>query len=443
MSKLNGNAFKILVFVVLLSVILLASVVPFFHVSYSAASSYSAITKVGTGALPQEDEDPIAQGSNVYLGWTSSGGVFVDVSHNNGTTYTLQTLYVHSSSNVQLAATPSHVYVAWSSGGAILFRASATSGATFTNANTIGTGQDAHVSANHQYVDVAWSKNYIVYFRQSTNYGKSFGPTIQLSQGQFFATEVQIASFKNNVYIVWENASANYNLAPFRSVVIATTHNGISFIPLRTLIKSPANITNREPEIKVNPYGFVFVIWRTEQYPLTNKWWSVMTIARSEDNGNTFPLIQNVSKSGALAREAKLEVSGAEVYAVFRYFNWTADSFDIYWVGSQNNGTSYSLLSQLGSQTKISLNLPSEFLDPQIAVYGRTVEVVWDANVTGWQIYMAKTTSYGAFWSVSQLQAAPTLLQAQIVGQAKGNFYFLWTSSGNAIQYFSDLGNRA
>ena len=121
---------------------------------------------------------------------------------------------------------------------------------------------------------------------------------------------MQIASFKTNVYIVWENASANYNLAPFRSVVIATTHNGISFIPLRTLMKSPANITNREPEIKVNSYGFVFVIWRTEQYPLTNMWMSVMTIARSEDNGNTFPLIQNVSKSGDLVREAKLEVSG-------------------------------------------------------------------------------------------------------------------------------------
>jgi hypothetical protein len=172
-------------------------------------------------------------------------------------------------------------------------------------------------------------------------------------------------SNNNNAYVVWKNASTSYNLAPYRSVDEATTHNGINFAVL-TLMKSPANVTNREPEIKVNPYGFVYVIWRTEKNPLTQNWTSVIFIARSEDGGNTFRSIQNITKYSGLAREAKLETSGAEVYAVFRYFNWKQDSFNVYWVGSQNNETTYSSPQKLGAPSGISLNIPTEFLDPQI-----------------------------------------------------------------------------
>ncbi|MDA4130344.1 MAG: hypothetical protein OK457_06200 [Thaumarchaeota archaeon] len=440
MSKTKTNVEKTVITLILLSLSLVSCVGPLFNFSHAVSANHT-VTKVGTGALPQEDEDPVAQGSNVYLGWTSSSGVFLDISHNNGSTFTLSQIYNHPSSNIQIASSPSHVYLTWSSGGTILSRGSSNNGSSFGNVITIGTGQDAHISASKKFVYAAWSKNYVVYFRQSANYGKSFGPAVQVSQTNFFATEVQIASDTNSAYVVWENASASYNLAPYRSVEEATTHNGINFSVL-TLMKSPTNVTNREPEVKVNSYGFIYVIWRTEKNPLTNNWMSVMFIARSEDGGNSFPLIENITTYPGLAREAKLETSGAEVYAVFRSFNWSQDSFNVFWVGSVNNGTSYSLPSQLSGTTGISLNIPTEYFDPQIAVSNRTIEIIWDSNVSGtWQINWAKSTNYGSVWTLNLLQASPTILQAQIVGQAKGNFYFLWTGSGSAIEYFSDLHN--
>ena len=400
------NLEKAVIALTLFSLIIVSGAFPLYPFSHAGAANYS-ITKVGTGALPQEDEDPVTQGSNVYLGWTASSGVILDVSHNNGSTYTLENIYNHPSSNVQIASSPSHVYFAWSSGSSVLFRGSSNNGTSFGSVITIGSGQDAHVSASKKFVYVAWTKNFVVYFRQSTNYGKTFGPAVQLSQAKFFATEVQIASNTNNAYVVWENASASYNLAPFRSVDEATTHNGINFAVL-TLMKSPANETNREPEVKINAYGFVYVIWRTEKNPLTNNWVSVMFIARSKDGGNTFPLIQNITQYSGLAREAKLETSGAEVYAVFRSFNWAEDSFNVFWVGSQNNGTSYSPPSQSGSPTGISLNIPTEFFDPQIALSNATVEIIWDSNVSGtWQINWAKTTSYGSCLGSQHTSSVP------------------------------------
>jgi hypothetical protein len=184
-------------------------------------------------------------GNNVYVVWQGNDdhgirNIYFRASNNNGTTF----LGIHnvsanktgSSSSPQIAVYGNNVYVVWQGNddhgiSNIYFRASNKNGTTFlgiynVSVNKTGSSSPPQIAVYDNNVYVVWqgvnAKNSDVYFKY-IRLGEQmrFGNTINLSHGNGFSTNPQIAASLQDIYVMWSNNIPGNSDIYFRRVKLS------------------------------------------------------------------------------------------------------------------------------------------------------------------------------------------------------------------------------
>jgi hypothetical protein len=183
--------------------------------------------------------------------------------------------------------------------------------------------------------------NLDVFFRKSTDGGNSFGETINLSNNPSWSTKPEIAVSGSNVYVVWIDQTQIF----FRK----STDGGNSFG--ETINLSNSNITEpSDPQIAVSGSN-VYVVWNGDVHPTSNGLFHTTAILpslmfrKSTDGGNSFEETINLSNSNIKApSDPQIAVSGSNVYVVWNgnvHSNSIATFDDVFFKTSKDGGNSF------------------------------------------------------------------------------------------------------
>src|SRR5919107_548972 len=214
---------------------------------------------------------------SVYVVWsdnaTGNGDIYFKRSVDNGTSFgNTENLSNNTSysDSFHTAISGSNVYVVWSDNatgnGDIYFKRSVDNGTSFGNtenlSNDNGTSYGAQIVIAGNNIYVVWADdstgNGDIYFKRSVDNGTSFGSTQNLSTNPGNSTAAQIASYQDNVYVVWEDATTGNGDIYLK----ASLDNGTKFSGQKVLAKNNGSSFN--PQIAVSPNNIIYGIWQDD-----------------------------------------------------------------------------------------------------------------------------------------------------------------------------------
>ena len=395
-----------------------------------------------------------------------------------------------SSVDPAIAASGDNVYVAWSDktlgNPEIIFRASMDGGETFTAkskgrlSNTDSASVTPRVASNGDSVYVVWvergsSAKTDIYLRASHNSGASFENIKNLSNSGT-AAEPQVATTGDHVYIAWSDSmSGNRDV-----YLISSGNGGESFDDPINLSKNGG--VSDQPQISATEDGHVYVTWRDSISGSKE-----ILFRASNDNGNTFGEIKNISNNAGSSSNPEISASDDAVY-----ITWTDNTIgnvEVFFAASTNGGGSFSspinLSDTAGTSYRVqiaavgdkvyvawrdtprevyirisenagdifadSVNLSNDEADsgwPEISAIGDSVYIVWRAGpVEGFskEVYAQASEDGGnSFDGVVNLSDNPgNSGPPQVAAGSGGNIFVVWsdTSTGSGDIYFkSRLG---
>ena len=344
---------------------------------------------------------------NVYVVWedasTGNGDIYFRKSTDSGISFgTVENLSNNTSisDSFDMAISGSHVYVVWSDNstgnGDIYLRKSIDNGTTFgtkenlSNDNGRSYGAQIVISENNIYV--VWNDgstgNGDVYFKRSVDNGTTFGSTQNLSHNPGNSTAAQMAASRDNVYVVWEDASTGNGDIYFK----ASSDNGTKFGGQKSLARNNGSSFN--PQLAVSPNNIIYGMWQDDtQYDrsknTTSDTRAVDVLYRvSLDSGRNFTTRNIIGGDiGDTADFAQITTANNEAYSGKNndaYVVWTdilkyrqPFSYELFYQTITNNGTT------LSDPTNLS-NSDGNSITPTIAVSDQNnVYVVWRDDTTG------------------------------------------------------------
>jgi hypothetical protein len=243
-----------------------------------------------------------------------------------------------------------------------------------------------------------------------------FSNTTNLSNNVGHSELPQLASYGDNVYVVWIDDTSGKRSIYFKR----STDGGCTF-------ESTINLGNQkggsiDPKIAVSGNN-VYVVW--EHTPRNN---GAIYFARSTDNGATFSPSENLANNSGFNGFPQIAVSGSNVFVV-----WHDATHGILFARSTDNGATFSPSENLGS------NSGSNGF-PQIAVSGSNVFIVWHDAARG--IFFARSTDNGAtfgspviLYGVKNEGIGSKVFSPRITaGPTSDNVYVTWYS-GDIVQH--------
>ena len=209
--------------------------------------------------------------------------------------------------------------------------------------------------------------NYDILLKTSNDGGQTFGDVVNLSNNTGFSEHPQMAVNGNNVYIVWaDNTSLNRDI-----YFISSNDGGQTFGDVVNLSNNTADSYNQEISVSGNN---VYIVWQDAQ-KFTQGNSSIYFIS-SNDGGQTFGDVVNLSNNAGKTSFPKISSSQENVYVA-----WNIDSDDrsvvgtnnmeggIFFVKSPDNGSSFDKEIRLNTDEK-----PGEL---QIDASDNNVYVIW------------------------------------------------------------------
>ncbi|HEX5904958.1 MAG TPA: hypothetical protein VFY50_02810, partial [Candidatus Nitrosocosmicus sp.] len=235
--------------------------------------------------------------------------------------------------------------------------------------------QEISVSGDNVYI--VWQDaqkltqgNSSISFISSNDGGQTFGDVVNLSNNTGFSEHPQMAVNGNNVHIVWaDDTSLNRDI-----YFISSNDGGQTFGDVVNLSNNTADSYNQE--ISVSGYN-VYIVWQDAQ-KLTQGNSSISFIS-SNDGGQTFGDVVNLSNNAGKTSFPKISSSQENVYVA-----WNIDSGDrsivggggvnnmedgIFFVKSADNGSSFGEEIRLNTNEK-----PGEL---QLDASDNNVYVIW------------------------------------------------------------------
>ena len=353
----------------------------------------------GTSTYPQV----AVSGINLYVVWedTSSVGgsfdIFFKRSTDNGRTFgdaINLSNNTGNSINPQLAVSGSNISVVWEDritnpnnrthvhdNGVILYTSSIDNGRTFGDTinlsndnnnnfvNTTTTSVNPHIAVSGSNISIVWvdysyGENGDILHRASTDNGRTFGDTINVSNNTGNSVDPQLAVSGTNIYAVWSDDSAgDYDIFFSRS-----SDSGGNFSKRTNLSIVVGN--SLTPTIAVSGNN-VFVAWR--DFVIGSAVRAEILYTKSNDNGNTFDKIVNLSNSTGPSLYPQLIAFDNNVYLLWE--DATSGNSDIFFVRSADNGDTFD--------RKINLShSKGNSVFAQMAAYGGNVYVVWSDDDT-------------------------------------------------------------
>jgi hypothetical protein len=214
-------------------------------------------------------------------------------------------------------------------------------------------------------------RNYDIFMQSSTDGGKTFGTPVNLSNNSGFSEHPQIAAYHNKVYAIWaDDTSGNREVLFTRSEDI-----GNRFDKINNLSNNTSDSFNQEIAV----FGDnVYVVWLDQdQDGNTN-----ILLRVSMDGGATFGSTMNISSNANQETFPKVSAYSDNVYVAWNMVkenpNERGDQ-GLFFVRSVDGGKTFDNITKL--------NHEDNFGEVQLAAYNETVYIVsgglHSANVDG------------------------------------------------------------
>jgi hypothetical protein len=223
------------------------------------------------------------------------------------------------------------------------------------------------IAASNNNVYMLWQdsvppgfRNYDIFIKSSRDGGTTFGTPVNLSNNPGFSEHPQIAAYNNKVYAIWaDDTSGNREVLFTRS-----EDNGNMFDKINNLSNNTSDSFNQEIAVFGDK---VFVVW-LDQAENDN---TSILLRVSIDGGATFGNTINISSNANQETFPKISAYGDNVYVAW---NMVKDNLNergdqgLFFVRSLDGGKTFGNV--------IKLNQEDNFGEVQVAAYNETVYVV-------------------------------------------------------------------
>jgi hypothetical protein len=296
----------------------------------------------------------------------------LNVSNNNRT-----------SADPQIDISGNNTYVVWSDDSPgnpdIFFTKSTDGGNTFSDkpinlSNNSGLSSNPVLSVRGSNVCVVWHddtyKSFDVFFAKSADGGNTFSKPIKLTQSAnniIVDSEFpSIASFENDVYLVWQENSTGF----FDVLLKKSTDGGNTFSD-RPINLSKNKGNSSDPEVFSDNKNDIFVVWDDDSPGSAD-----IFFTKSTDGGETFSKPVNLSNNTRGSFDPALAISKNDIYVA-----WDDDSpgnADILFTKSTDRGNSFSI-----KPLNLSKNI-GRSLYPDVAISrSNNSYIIWSDDTPG------------------------------------------------------------
>ncbi|MFB5599955.1 MAG: sialidase family protein [Nitrososphaeraceae archaeon] len=184
--------------------------------------------------------------------------------------------------------------------------------------NNPGFSEHPQIAVSQNGVFVVWAdntgyeNNKEIMFTKSIDNGKTFSDPINLSNNSKVSFKQEISTFDKNIYVVWQDTPQDSINGKNSSIIFRSSNNiGDTFNDSIELI----NNTTIDSFPKVNSFkNYVYVVWNDE-----NKKNSGMFFVRSTDNGLNFDDIIKLNNDNSFG-ESQIAVNQNEVLVIWGGF---------------------------------------------------------------------------------------------------------------------------
>jgi hypothetical protein len=280
-------------------------------------------------------------------------------------------------------------------------------------------------------VYVVWTDNSSkgsgdIIYRKSTDKGTTFDDAENLSNNPGNSTDPLITAHRNNVYVIWTDDSTGNADITFRK----SSDYGNNFN--RTINLSRNNGSSVSPQLAAIDNN-VYVVW-TDDTRGNND----IDLKTSHDYGDTFSRTKPVSRSNGSSISPQLAVSDNHVYVVWtEVISHGAWRFDGHSTNISNSDIDSRASHDYGNNFNRTINLSrnnGSSVSPQLAAIDNNVYVVWNDDTTGKaDINFRKSSDYGKkFAGESNLSENLTgSFNPKLAGLDREKIYVTWTAGTN------------
>lgn len=271
------------------------------------------------------------------------------------------------------------------------------------------------------------AKNYDIYFMSSQDGGINFSDPVNLSNNKGFSEHPQISATENNVYVLWVDDSNVTRQILFRKSV----DGGENFDHIMKLSKNISSSYNAE----LATFGSsVIAVWNELEIEKGN----MILLRESKDGGFSF---ENIKELGASDRQSYPKIAA---YKDQKYVTWNTNG--------TNTQTRQILLSKVIDNVH---NLPimqktiARYLDDgesHVTAIDRNVLVFWtDGNAQGHKnLYYTRSTNYGnEFGDIVDISQSFNDSSNVETAFSDSNLYVVWQEgvSGNQEIFIRNSSN--
>jgi len=308
----------------------------------------------------------------------------------NITNNTLDSVYA------QIAAIDNNVYLVWQesvndkskeNNYDIYFKKSKDNGNTFSKpinlSNNTGFSEHPQIAISNNSIFIVWadnthSNNTEIMFTKSIDEGTEFSKVINLSNNSKNSNNVEISSFNENVYVVWQDIDQN-NIKNSSITFKSSNDSGNTF---NDTIELVANTHDAYP--KINSYqDNVYIVWNSENNgsskDIKN---NGLFFIKSSNTGKTFENTTRIVHNNF--GESQISVSKDEVVVAWGGLH-SKNINDIYFVKSHDNGISFTNSSTIQATKSENKNYSNKISNPT------NVEIAYDdRSYIVWQDVISK-----------------------------------------------------
>ena len=261
---------------------------------------------------------------SIHVAWwdnrTGADEIFIKRSTDNGINWgpsAMLTTAGHGAYFPSIAMHQENVHVVWEDirdgNCEIYYKHSTNNGQNWTPGmrltNDVAYSGNPSVAVSDSNVHVVWiderDGNYEIYYKRSLDNGVTWRPDIRFTYSGVSAENASIATFQDNVHVVWEDfRDVNWELYYKHS-----TNNGQNWTPGMRLTNDVAYSGN--PSVAVSDSN-VHVVWQDDRdgtYEIYYK--------RSSDNGNTWSSDTRLTNNTAFSKHPKVSCTENDIHVVW------------------------------------------------------------------------------------------------------------------------------
>ena len=262
------------------------------------------------------------------------------------------------------------------------------------------------------------------FLRASSDDGNTFAPQVNLTNSTTAVRNPHIAVVGSNVYVAWQQKRPDaFNL---ETTFARSIDNGATFGAAQTLSNTSAIQSVEDIHVAASGDN-VYVTWTRSDGSNPQ-----LRLARSTTGGASFGAGVQVSNHPDGVYDPQMAADGDNVYVAWRGWDVPADTDQVYFQASTNEGGSFSSAQDLSSNSGEVCCVGALSL----AAAGGKVYVAWGNGASGGgsEIYVSQGTA-GALGGKQNVSNSTASSQRPHIVAAGDNGYVIWEQLGTSSTY--------